>query len=867
MFFELQLSADVFKRIVRNRLKALPLCVNRQIIDTNGTLTGVNGTFVVVDQVTIGSNTWIQREQSLTLVNKVPQYADSASQQVYIFSPTNYNNFTVPFLQVKQEVIINLVTAADLDANGPNPTPPFKTLTIYPVFNVSLDVVNAFVGKGGPLRLSYTLAYVDFGFLFFGLSTAELNEIQQFVAGVQLPPTIMDLSSLNSVLGRPVVAINAGIACDPSGSFVALRADYDVYASPVSLSKAFFEDGPPNLLGGKDWSMLIDANSIILDARTKVKAALENEAKMVLNSGPEVNWDAGNVSINITAAVELLGACPFFVDDIDMNVDVDIKATISVPQTNTLRRNFNIAGEPSNITEEIACSVTAALLWPFIGPVLLKDEDLDKGLGYYLAGLAIGPIFVFIGALVAIETKGLSKDISKDLGNNCHKVDDENYECNNILNLTMPLSSGANSRLELETVSGVSQGMVLGGTISNLRDFFLGSLELIDVKQFTWQVVGRCQGNGKHNFSITNQAKITVSGTPPAGMCYAYIIDDRENEFTLSITENQVIVKPSFKSSYLSQPYSCRIRLITNRGVRTITLHPPAELTGEGKKDLDIELLRANSSCYYWEKDFTKKEKVLWLPDPPFGDRYFHFWQIVVRGLKSNQSVRVENPDGATVVRANASRSGAAHMSMMFSQDMAPASLSLQLTGDQVNQDEQLRELSVQQILFEHQITLPIGAPIRKMMFEGAARNRRLIIVDGEKKMTWNVTSPSAAILISSTTVEENQGNPVIHSGKYIGREASSALLDAVKYLEEAHGTAEAIGNPRIGGINNALYIRTTKSTSIYEVSDPLNPKEMQNYEQGAWHEGVALGGKLMAKYNPYLGTVDIYKATSTILL
>jgi hypothetical protein len=49
MFFELQLSATIFTRIVRNRLKALPLCIDRELI-------GPNGNHLVVDQVVIGES-------------------------------------------------------------------------------------------------------------------------------------------------------------------------------------------------------------------------------------------------------------------------------------------------------------------------------------------------------------------------------------------------------------------------------------------------------------------------------------------------------------------------------------------------------------------------------------------------------------------------------------------------------------------------------------------------------------------------------------------------------------------------------------------------------------------------------------------
>ena len=66
MFFELQLSAGVFTRIVRNRLKAIPLCIDRELADGEGNL-------LVVDQVVVGDTTWIQREQTIELVGGLPK--------------------------------------------------------------------------------------------------------------------------------------------------------------------------------------------------------------------------------------------------------------------------------------------------------------------------------------------------------------------------------------------------------------------------------------------------------------------------------------------------------------------------------------------------------------------------------------------------------------------------------------------------------------------------------------------------------------------------------------------------------------------------------------------------------------------------
>jgi hypothetical protein len=377
MFFELQLSANVFARIVRNRMKAIPLCdsVDKEVKDEDGTL-------LVIDQIVIGENTWIQREQTIEVINKLPIHKEIATQTVFIFTPANLFSVTVPFLQVKQEVLVHLVKSSDLDANGPDPSAPHKTLSIYPVFNVSLKPAIPGQQGGGPLILSYTLSHVDFGALFVVLSDQRRAEIQQYISAAQLPPTTVDLGPLGALLNnRPVAAINAGIACDPGGTFVALRADIDVHASTAVVNQQFFEAGPTNLLAGKEWAMLIDANILTQDARAMAKRALEGASDVKLDSGPDVTWDPAGPAINISAAVELVDACPFFIDDIDMDADVKIRARLSVPTPNTLRRSLNITAEPSDVGEEIACALTGALLWPFIGPLFLKDEDIGDGIG------------------------------------------------------------------------------------------------------------------------------------------------------------------------------------------------------------------------------------------------------------------------------------------------------------------------------------------------------------------------------------------------------------------------------------------------------------------------------------------------------
>lgn len=855
MYFELQLSANVFTRIVRNRLKALPLCIDRELIDSDGTP-------LVVDQVVVGETTWIQREQTIDLVNGLPKSKDIATQVVWIFSPTTLRFITVPFLQVKQEVSIRLVKSSDLDANGANPTAPFKILTIYPVFNVSLRATNQTQG-GGPLSLSYTLAHIDFGALVLGLSDGQRADVQQFVSGVRLPPTTVDLGPLTAVLKRPIAAINAGIACDPAGSFVALRTDFDVYASPVALGEQFFEAGPTNLLAGKDWAMFLDANLLTQDAKAMAKDALQSSADVKLDSGPDVSWDPGGPAIDISASVELVDACPFFVDNIDMDADVSIRTSFSVSTPNTLRMHFHITTEPSNLSEEVACALTGALLWPFIGPLFLKDEEAGKGLGVYIGGLAGGPAAIFIGIIAAIESASMSKDISKSLGSTCKKQDDENYECNDVQHLVMRLSPPFQSRLELDQAYGIPEGFVLVGLVRDLPDRVSGSVG-VTTSRLEWTVSGTCSGG----FAIASQAQIKVTGTADSPLCKAYVLSDPANEFALATEDGMVTIRPRFQPSFVSAPYPCRVRVVTTAGVRTITLPPPAAITDAERQHL--ESLRHNFErvCQLWKDTFTKIENVRWKVPGPVEVQAVQFWQIVLKGMRPDDTIRVEGLKGETIMTARPSRAGVIHLSMMFPGDRAPSELSLVLVG-QRHESDQARRMSGQQVQFEHRASLPVHGSLRTMRFEGNDHNRRLIVVNDDQEMSWDVSVPIAPVLLSSITRMNRVDRDaiIVHTGKRVGTVPTSNLLRALESLRGDERLLRAVGSPKVGGIGETLYMRTKHGATLFDISCPEEPCEVHVYNTPAWYEGVALGGRLMAQHNHSLNVIELYAATSTKML
>jgi hypothetical protein len=273
--------------------------------------------------------------------------------------------------------------------------------------------------------------------------------------------------------------------------------------------------------------------------------------------------------------------------------------------------------------------------------------------------------------------------------------------------------------------------------------------------------------------------------------------------------------------------------------------------------------------CDRWKDTFTKAEFVGWADPGPVDLPSIRFWQLVVKGMRRDETIRVGVAEGETVMTARPSRAGVAHFSMMFPGDRAPSELSLELLGRR-EEGVAARELSQQQVLFEHRATLPARGPLRSMQFEVGARGRRLIVVDEDREMTWDVAVPLAPALLRSTARADGDGRDdgiVFHSGKRVGGAPTPNLLRALEGLSDRNGPPEVVGSPRVGGITEALYVRTEQGAALFDVSDPEEPREMHTYQEPAWYEGIALGGALMARHDYYSNTVELYAAASTKIL
>jgi hypothetical protein len=856
MFVELQLSAGVFGRIVRERLRALDTCNGQGEEDEYVAVKDGVETRLAVDRIEIVDATEIGREAT-------------PGQVVWLDFPHNYTSFVVPFMQVRQPVTVHLVDVAKLEANGAAPTPPDLEFTLKLVLNVSARVADKIAGRAGAVSLHYELAHIDFGILTAAVSPEQRTRLENRVRRFQLPPTTVDLSSLSDITpddSMSFAAFNAGITCDAEGQRVALRVET---RRDTDLTAEWFSRDPDALVdeaAGRHWALMLDSRILSTSVQALVAEGLGGSSKVKLRGTPTVSYDPGSLAVlggrpglDVSVDGEAVDACPFFVDDMDVDFHADIRVTLSVPVVNTLRMHFTIEVGPSDVAEELGCAVTLGLLWPFIGLVMAGEDTIT--LPEYLGTGLLPPIGRSIAVFVMVTTAGLPDDVDPLPKLEQRRIDDEHYEVDSPIDVS---PRGLGARLDLATVSGSPIGPVLCGPVVFQRNPPPGAVERVDVIPFGWRLAGRC-GEG---FSVVNQAEIFVA-VSGAGthLCSARVLGDEHHAFALHRDGNSVVVTCTFPPAYQAGPrYPCRVRLVTNRGLRTITIPAPVDVTEEEKHDLETERIGRIGECKGWLQHPIKDIK--WIVDPPdvLTAPQLRFWQVVVKGLNAEERVTLQLPDGPQFVTAVASPHGVAHLSVLLDAAEGVDRLHARLDGQVGNEAP---EVMVQQVLFVRRSSLSARGDLRELAFERRGAQHVLRFRGLQEERTWDVGPRSLPALLSTRAVGRPADDEIaVHTGKRVTPLAE--LADLHPRAQEIHrattlrsSATALLGAPRIGGIRQAVFLGERDTGVLVDLAAP-EQREAQTYHRQPWFVGVAMQGELLARHDPQQNLIELYEAVAS---
>lgn len=786
-------------------------------------------------------------------------------QYVTLLSSTgNIAQLTAPYFQVMPTLAITLVRKSDLLANGVNPSSPAAPgpglspgpVNIQPIFDVGA-FVNGDLGAGGAVQMTYSFYDVDYGLLGSVVPDDIKTIIQSTLAAFTLPPVTASFSDLLKALGEDTgIVSNCGITCDPGQTLVALRVEFQREPDSVSQFQTFFTSGPTNRLQANwDWAMFADGRLLANQAVQTLKTALSNQTDFDLTAGPDGSWNGSAIDMSFRGTAE--NACKATDGDIDMKADLTV--TTSVPSVNTLRTQLHLDVSSTNFFQVALCAATSALLWPFVGLLMTGTDDPLKDITEYIGLLVIHPLLRMITLVFAIESTGISQDLSSSLGKNWHKVDDDDYESDDTLDSTQLQLPGLGAQLEFDASVGAPDGLIFGGRVPMIT-YLAGSVNEVTSTPFSWRLSGNCQSF----FAGANFATISVDANQPAKLCSATLVDTPAGDYIVTQNDDNVTVAPVLFSPGDINPTlptePCLVAVVTTDGVRIITFQPPVAETETEKDTLRKDGIIARGNCFKLTKIYNVIDKLPWV-EQSVPDGYLQGWHVVVDNVHG-QTVELQNEDGHSLVTAHATSRGIVQVVLLLDEAHAAKSLSIRLNGREPDGQATLN-VSGQQILFALRSSVNAPDPLTQLSFLGASRDVRLTAASATQTTSWDLKTARLPRLRQSLAKTSSECRTVVHSGSGIGASLSAkAQLVLDSAWAKSHDYS-IVGSPKVDGVEQTLYLGSKTRGTLWNISAPGKPAVLQVYHTEPWFAWTAASGKLIARRAAGSAKINIYEAVA----
>lgn len=826
MLIDVQIAAATFCRLLRERLRATPIPLGCDIL--------AGETTEALDRIDILDDTTVRRD---------PQ----ARQTVWFLFPNNYTSFQLPVMQLRQQVAIRRVKVADLLANGPAPSPhvtPELILTV--VFNVWITTASTTVSASNQVLLHAQYDSVDFG-IFADLIPAPLRTgLQARLAGLALPVSVIDLGFLAKYTGGTAAAYNAGIACNGDGSMVTLRIEL---AKNGDFTPTFYTEDADNLLQGAEWAICLDSRLLTAPLAKRIHDELLTTPNVRIDQAPSATWHPAGPSVVVSTQIEAVDACPFFVDDLDMDVAANLSLTFARAPSGALRTRFTMQAGPSDPLEVIACAATASTMWPVIGVALTDKYDLDVGV--YFGGLLMPPLARMLAMMLFITSPPIP--VSEGSSDHCTKIGDADYQCDEPWNVTLP---GLGGNLDLQAVRGIGRGLVLAGRIDQPLPPPEPRILDVVVQPFRWQLEGQC----RKPWNIVSKAEIFVAQVPGVRIWSACKANDVHDEFDVSIADQTITVRPRFKPAYVQAPYPLQLRLLTDKGVRTLTLAPPPAITRRQRRQLQIARNRAIASCYSWEKTFTRLERLQWLVDPPpTAVDIVQGWQLAISGLPVDSVLEI-GAGRRRLMTARPSLRGVVHATLFTGERGLVPALTLRVVG--ATERGRPAAMAWQQLLFARVATVAAPAGLAAMHFERHGGALRLVLRGVEQVHELSLQVPAMPVLSSVAAADRREGLVGVHTGRAL-RSLPTDRLPALLPRRRHRGTEDTvIANPKVGGVAEPWFVGDRDGGVLFDLARRGDDRPFSAHEYLAppWFADTALAGDLLARRDPADDTIGIWR-------
>lgn len=535
-------------------------------------------------------------------------------------------------LEYNLPITLFLVDREELLRSNTAPAVNFaREVFVEVVFSIHLgvDVIGSAIRPAGIPQLYVSFERVK----SILLSPEQRRQIEDRIRETlgQVPPIDIPLNSLFSVAYQFPIVANAGITLDTTDAQVALRFQFRDEGMQVEDTldswKRFFAGDITSDLGcqissikDKESSLFIHGNVLVGQANNTIKQNLSGSKDFSYDGNVSGEWktEDGTGYIESRFSGEVIDACNSFGHMVDVNVDVTVKTKTSLPAINQMVVESSIDWDADN-WELLGCELSAALLWPSIGYMLMYEGKTD--LNKYLLGIELGPAVVFIAAIIASGSITLPQQVPA----NCTKSAD-----GRVITCTQDLSNQGNFLFKKIDITGMdyfSQGILLSATIQ-LNEILPTRVEPV-VENFSWQWENVCtktpQLMATAIINLNNNVRNAL-----LSVGFVAVINDPFGQFTnysVSIARYSATItcncsEPALKTEYLANPYPLQLLAKTNGGARIISVPPPF-LSSQERAELLQNLPELQRLCSGPPMDdpFFKGKKFDWnwriTSDPP----------------------------------------------------------------------------------------------------------------------------------------------------------------------------------------------------------------------------------------------------------
>lgn len=623
---EFQLDQVPLLGMIRNEFKfrARMLCIGEFTVDLDD-----QPATLVLDHIEVPTGGGLRRSQSTTVVPIAPGGTVSV----------NLVEVTIPF-----QVFLKTKACAEDPACAPDD---------YEVAGLQYTLVLSLTVDQGSLCLSFVGVEPGLG---PPLPADVLALMQGAVDQICAP---FDLTPLQDLLKTSVSIKNAGVSADSDLTRIAFRLEFNEFASPPADSlaawQAFFDGQIGPHIAGKDWSLLIGHKLFTESVISRFATSLEKKKdKFELDDDTPMSaeWSAGGAfgsgHVQVTFSGQLHDSpCPNDIGIHPVTVDIDLHVD---------------SASPAVIQSE------GVITWNAV------DSDVELcsfvyGVGFSVISPWITVAVMALGAIIAGGEEPDQEDL--DLPSECTAKSDTEFHCGQDVSLPVLQFGLQGALLHLQTLSGSSDGPLLGGSVGWFP-YTPGPLLSVTTSPIELGIFS--DNSSCSSLHIGYGGGVSLLGYP-GSICAVTVseLDDPLHVFTVN-PKNSVlpadvevrfadgvdVLAPDFLQEYWDwqpAPYPCKLLVRTGAGARAILLDAPVKADPNSLQD---DLLFERVMC----KVAGMLEQTGFLGIPGKFDPHWHVdppWETLVEVVAVNgrtQLARAETRWTNVEVEAAALTSG-----------------------------------------------------------------------------------------------------------------------------------------------------------------------------------------------------------------